>query len=145
MHRECGTVTKKAGGKILVESMPDTGCASCAARETCLTGAEQRRRAVWMEDRLGARVGDEVAYTINPRGTVIASLVLYLLPVLLLITGAILGPPLLEGWGPDSDLASALGGGAGLLLAVILIRLFTLVTRNNDFFSPVPVEIESKG
>lgn len=89
MHRECGRVTEIDGDKIKVESAPDAGCASCAARGTCITGSEQRVKVVWIENTIGARKGDTVDYKIEEKGVVLGALLLYLVPVLFLIAGGL--------------------------------------------------------
>jgi len=140
MRIECGIVTDVKNDSVLVESAPETGCASCAARGSCMVGSEVKQRSIWMKNSIGAVKGDIVSFKIEERGVVIASLLLYLLPVLMLIAGALTGTELNKFFDLEKDLAAGIGGILGLVLSFILIRIFSFFTRSSDIFSPVLLE-----
>jgi len=141
MHIECGTVIELNKGKILVESAPETGCSSCAAKGTCLTGGDSRKKRLWIENTLGASPGDMVSFRIEEKGVVLASVLLYLLPVIFLVGGAVAGAMLAPDMAMETESGSAVGGIAGIILAFIFIYVVSKIKRMKNLFSPVLLEI----
>lgn len=144
MHKECGLVTEVSSGKVKVESAPDAGCASCAARGSCMTGSEQRVKVIWIENTLDAVTGDTVFYGIEEKGVVAGALLLYFVPVLFLITGGIIAPQLSLFEEIDPELASAAGGVTFLVVSFLLIRVVSSFFNRKNYFAPRLLEIEGR-
>jgi positive regulator of sigma E activity len=82
------------------------------------------RLEIEVEDPLGSAAGDQVLVTLPLGGLLGASALVYLLPAVLLLLGAVAGrfaSPVLEGLGTDPG--TLLGAGAGLLVGLGLARL----------------------
>ncbi len=143
MHSECGTVMKIEKGLALLESSPETFCSGCQARGACAVAKENRSRKIWVENSLGAREGDRVIYSIHERGVILSSIVLYLMPVVMLITGIIAGPELLSV--PHSYEGKAITGSLlGLFGAGLFLWIFTRLTRGSEIFRPRMLELEKE-
>ncbi len=128
MLEEEGIVVGVKGDFVEVEAQAKAGCGSCSARKGCGTSLvaslfPKRRHRFLARNEAGASTGDRVLIGLDEGALQSASLVLYLLPLLGLIGGALLG-----GWlarslaSDDSELLSILFGVAGMTLAFAGIR-----------------------
>jgi sigma-E factor negative regulatory protein RseC len=119
-----GIVTSVDGQLAVVEIAPRTsGCGRCHEPGGCGAAATpvagKGARSYRLPNSIGVRVGDEVLLTI-PEGSLLkVSMLVYLLPVALVITGAAGGslvsaPP---------DLAALTGAAVGLVLGFAILRL----------------------
>ena len=115
MIEEEAYVAEVADGRVWIEKSPGSACAGCA--ESCpsslaggLFGGKRVRLPV--DCGLALRPGDKVVVGVAEDALLGASLLVYLLPLLGLFAGALLGKFL-----AGSDLASALGGLSGLGLS----------------------------
>ena len=129
MIEEIARVTWCGDGVVRVEAARNSACAQCSSRASCSQGALSqwtRGRTIEIEvqnpDNLPLRPGQQVLIGLEEGGLMRASLLLYLLPLVMLVAGA-LG-------------AELLGGGEGVqILAAVLMLLagFAIVrqlTRN---------------
>lgn len=133
---DCATaeVLGVGGRTAIVRATPAAGCASCSARGGCVelrfaSAAGDRTATLEVDNPVGAQVGDTVAIDLPARGVLTIAGLLYLLPVLAAILGALvgraLGPALL---GLSADLGSvvflaALLGASFVALAALHPRL----------------------
>jgi len=144
MNIETGKVIKIEGDSVLVESEPTSFCVSCGARDSCSMSGNSKKRCIWVRNSVGASAGDVVTFGIAEQSMVVLSLLLYLTPVIFMITGALVSSRYCM-FIDDSDLAAALGGTAGLVLAFALIRIVGPMLSKRKSFSPVLLSIENTG
>lgn len=135
MNVECGMVVKEEKGRILVESEPEGFCVSCKARGSCTMSQDTKKRQLWMDNVLGASPGDQVSFGIKEEGMVILSIVIYLIPVIFVIGGAVAGSAFI-GFLSDTDLKAALGGLIGLLVSFVIIWLVSRLFSHKKSFTP---------
>ncbi len=128
MLEEEGIVVALQGALAEVEAQPKAGCGSCSARGGCGTALvarlfPQRGRRFLARNEAGAVPGDRVVIGLDEGAMQWASVLLYLLPLLGLIGGALLGDALARQWGGGStELWSVLTGAAGMALVFGSIR-----------------------
>ncbi|HSH70743.1 MAG TPA: SoxR reducing system RseC family protein [Deferrisomatales bacterium] len=123
MIEEQATVVEVRPGRARVQTLRSGSCESCKARGGCSGLGGGREAQVWVSDPLGVAAGERVVIAV-PGGTVVrASLFLYLLPVLALLAGAVLGNRLAPGLGFHPDLGAAGFGGLAMALAFGIARL----------------------
>lgn len=111
-------VVAVAGGEVWVE-VPERApsCGNCKTVDACQTGLlglGTGPRRYRLENRIGARVGDQVQLTVADGTVWRASLQSYVLPVLLAIGGAAIGQ--FATGDPGAVLGMLAGLGCGLLL-----------------------------
>lgn len=114
MITETGRVVAVNGDQVWVQTIRQSACQSCSARQGCgqrvLAGASGgKANQVLVANTLGAKVGDEVTVAIAESALLSASLLVYALPLLLFVVGALAG----QQWLPMVD-AGGLGGAGGL-------------------------------
>lgn len=122
-----GSVRRIVAGQALV-AVAASGCASCGHGAACGIGKLAGGRAetlLALPATPGLRAGDAVQVELREAQLTRAALVGYLLPVLLIVAGALLGQALGEkpGAGGTVDGIAALGAVAGLALGLLLTRL----------------------
>jgi sigma-E factor negative regulatory protein RseC len=114
MATEEGIVTKVDGALAEVRTMKSAACEACSAKGFCHDGG--REMTVSVLNTVQARPGDRVRLEIATGAFVKVMFLLYIVPVLALLVGALAGLAL------SGDGAAAPGALAGFVLAVSFIR-----------------------
>lgn len=141
---EKGKVVEISGDIALIEAAGGDACASCAARHACMDpGGSSKRLSV--KNSLAAKPGDIIEFTVDGRGVVLSSLIVYLLPVLTLIAGIVAGTMFHGRLGIESDAAAALGGIAGIGVAIMIIQCINPLVKSRVMFTPRMTRILTKG
>ncbi|UTV28180.1 SoxR reducing system RseC family protein [Photobacterium atrarenae] len=131
MMRSLATVVSVAPGRITVSCQQETSCGHCASRDSCGTGIVSkavpgRSHQIDIPTREPVRVGEVVEIGLPEQSMLNSALLVYVLPLLCLILGAVVGQwwfvDLAGGGEPAVILTAALSAGAGLLLARRLAR-----------------------
>ena len=122
MIEEEGVVAETADGRALVETQRSGSCQQCAARGACAHLGGGREARVWVEDPIGVQPGDRVVLAVAEATVVRASLLIYLLPVVALFAGALLGNHLAPSFGVSPDLGAAGLGIVAMALAFLVAR-----------------------
>lgn len=123
MITESGQVVAEQGDQVWVQTIRQSACQSCQARQGCgqkllaeVSGGRANQVAV--DNHLGARVGDRVTLGIPEAALLQASLLVYGLPLVLFVAGTLCGDWLL----PNVDGAAVVSGLAGLGVGFVLAR-----------------------
>lgn len=112
-----GTVEKVSGGKALVNVADAEACSRCGGASTCSFASPRKGRSLWVLDPVGVQAGNHVRVEISGEGLLAASFVLYGIPLLGLLVGALAGQV------SGGEKRALLGAGAGLALSIPLVRL----------------------
>lgn len=123
MIEEQATVVAVEPGRAQVETRRSGSCESCKARGGCSGLGGGREARVWVTDPLGVAMGERVVIAVPGELVVRASLLLYLVPVLALLAGAVLGNRLAPDFGLNPDLGAAILGVVAMSLAFGAARL----------------------
>lgn len=123
MITESGRVVAVSGDKVWVQTIRTSACESCSARNGCgqraLAGVSGgRANQVLVSNSLGAGVGDEVTVAIDESALLGASLLVYALPLVLMVLGAVLGHQVSGG----HEVAAILGAAAGMVAGFAIAR-----------------------
>jgi positive regulator of sigma E activity len=115
--RHNGVVREERAGRALVEISGGESCSGCSRRHACfgLTGGGVKTRKVWAENRIEARPGDMVEVELKTSSTIGVIAVTFLLPVVMLFAGYLVGAP---GGAGSAALGALAGLAAGGLIAV---------------------------
>ena len=140
MIKETGTVISVEEDALWVETNQRSSCQSCAAEKGCGQGLIARASSKTMKIRVLLDSSNQDRFYPNdrvligiPAGVVVSgTLMLYLLPLLTLVTGVLIG----YSWS-GGDGATALGGLLGLITGGLLVRLHTLRYRHDKRVHPV--------
>jgi len=125
MMEETGTVVElRPGGTAMVLCRKGSACGHCSAADKCEMGRDSGERLVETRNQVGADVGDQVRISISSRTFLKSSFLVYIVPLIVLVIGAVLGGQLSAWIGKDLDpnLLSAAFGIAGLVISLLVIR-----------------------
>lgn len=134
-------VIRVEGKEALVESMQGGGCGHCDSENGCGSGkmsqlfcSEPRRFRV--RNDAEAQVGTLVQVTL-PEGVLLRSaLLMYILPLILLLCGAMAGAQLANETA-NADTYAALGGFVGLISGFVLANVLSVLRPLASIAQPV--------
>ncbi|MBO6849160.1 MAG: SoxR reducing system RseC family protein [Marinobacter sp.] len=123
MISESGKVVAVDGDRVWVQTIRNSACQSCSARQGCgqralASATGGRANQIRVLNRLNAQVGDDVMLAIEETALLRASLLVYAVPLLLMVAGAMIGHQL----SGSEDLAAMVGAGLGLGGGFVLAR-----------------------
>jgi sigma-E factor negative regulatory protein RseC len=126
MIEETGVVVSVEGEVAKVETRRQGACGSCSANGSCGTSLlaqylGRRPLLLHAQNRAGAAPGDRVVVGVPEEGLIWASVAAYLVPLLGLMAGGMVGASLLPGM---KEAASTIGGLAGLVLGLLWMSRF---------------------
>lgn len=137
MIEEAGRVVALESGAVWVETLRRSGCGRCDEPGGCGNGALARRA----RDKVGhvlaltdqtLAVGDEVLVGVPEQAVLRGTLLIYVLPVLSLMGGALAGAMALPG-----DVGTVLGLLAGLLAGFAAVRVLSSRAARDPAVQPV--------
>jgi sigma-E factor negative regulatory protein RseC len=143
MLRERGIVEKVSPQRAVIRIQQSSACAGCEARGACQVNGD-KKLLVEVKNDLDAKIGDTVEISM-PSGSVLkVSLLVYALPILGLILGALSGGAWAGVFHISSTPASLIGAGAGLAVSVIVLRRFDRSVRSKPHYSPRMTRVFTK-
>ncbi|WP_160153220.1 SoxR reducing system RseC family protein [Microbulbifer sp. ALW1] len=145
MIEERGRIVALEGEAIWVETVQRSGCNGCAAKSGCGTGllgdfwakASQVRVDVTPESLKSLALHDTVVIGIAENTLATTALVVYLLPLITLVIGALGGQWL------GSELWAIAGALGGLATGALAIRIYSHLNRRNPSMAPQFLRCES--
>lgn len=143
MIEEEGIVEEVQGGIAKVALLKKSACENCAASGTCHPGEKELMEA---DNPLGAVKGEKVKVVLAPQIYLKASLILYGIPMVAMVAGAILGKNAAIAFRgePNSDLWAFIAGMTCLVISFLFIRLYNNKVEKTREYKPVIVEILSR-
>jgi len=124
MIEELAVVVKIDKHRVWVESGQNSACGACLQKASCTAnaiGSVRKNKSVPVDCELPLQIGDKVMVAIDENLLLGASLLLYLLPLIALFSGAGIAEAL-AGNSPYADLSTAAGAILGFLLSLWLIN-----------------------
>ncbi len=141
---ESGVIVQLKGTMALIRAERSSSCDSCAQKKSCHGGSSGTDAFVEAENRVGARVGDHVVFTVSAGSVIKAGLLLYLFPIISFIIGVVLGQTvaarLLPGQNPD--LVSGVLGAVFLALAFAGLKIYGSLADRKRSFRPQILRVE---
>ncbi|TGN41044.1 SoxR reducing system RseC family protein [Marinobacter confluentis] len=144
MITETGRVVAIKGNMAWVQTIRASACESCSARSGCgqrvlASASSGRANQVLVTNDLEASVGDEVTVAIDESALLSASLLVYALPLLLMVLGAVTG----QQWLPAGDAGAIAGALSGLAAGFFLTRV--IQSRPGKQYEPRLVRVLPSG
>lgn len=147
---ELVTVVAIEQGVTWVEADRKSTCGACAARHGCGSAVltkvlGQRRNRIAVINPVSARVGDSVTIRLDSAALLRGSFAVYMVPLLALFAGALLGKLLIAPILPVmAEGVITLSAVLGLLTGVIWLRHFSRQATSDHRYQPVVTEIVSR-
>lgn len=121
MATEQGIVVRVEDGKAWVRTTPTSACEGCSAKGSCHSVGEEKE--VRVLNSPGARVGDRIVLCMDTGPLLRATFLLYVVPILSLLFGALAGEWLARSIGEDPSTGAALLGCFAFAAALAFVRL----------------------
>jgi len=143
MIEQNAVVLKVEGQFALVEAQRQSSCGKCNAKKGCGTGMLENslgRRSMQLRafNQCQAEPGDEVVVAVPEKGFVKSAFITYLLPLLLMLAGALLAQQFIQtDSGAGKDIAALLGAGAGFVIAILVLQRYSKRMEKDEQLSPV--------
>jgi len=143
MIEEVGTVVElKSKMVAVVMCIKSSLCENCATNGNCALGDDDKTRLIEVHNLLGAEVGEQVRIATTTKSFLQSSFLLYIVPLIALVIGAIAG--LLVGekipTGLDPNLLSAIFGVFFMSGSFVILRVGSSVL-NKESYMPKITEI----
>jgi sigma-E factor negative regulatory protein RseC len=135
---ETGRVTKVADGKAIVEVERSSACGKCHAG--CARDVGKSTMLVEANDPIGVHIDQCVQMSIQNTSVLQASFVVYIVPLLALVGGVLLGEYLGRTFGIRNVLEILIGFGC-LGLSLIFVRLYNNIFKQNKRNQPVITKV----
>ena len=143
MIEEYGSVIELRSKNVaVVLCQKSSFCENCAAEGICHVGDDNSSKTVEVHNHLAADIGDRVKIATTTRTFLQSSFLLYIVPLIFLVTGAVSGQLLGEYLdnGLDPNLLSALLGTSFMAGSFMIIR-FGSRALQKEAYMPRVVEI----
>jgi sigma-E factor negative regulatory protein RseC len=129
----------KENGLAEVVATGGEGCGSCGCRGACQALGGGKERRVTAINRAGATVGDQVTLTISSGSFLKASFMVYLLPIIALVIGSVMGQRYsAQIWAAAKpDTVAVLAGVFCLAVSFLGIRLYNSRLKEGQKYYPV--------
>lgn len=149
MIEETAHVVSVEGQFAWVETERRSSCGSCSAKG-CGTGALSkilgaRVQRIRVRDPIGTRVGDSVILGIEERVLLLGSLMVYIVPLLLMLGGGLLGELLAPQWEADAEGLSLLFGVVGLASGFLWLRSYNRRAARDPRYTAVILRKNTPG
>ena len=132
-------------GKADVVANKQGDCGSCSSSNSCHTSKAAKKMTTAAINPMGAEPGDIVAIDVSTGQLLKGMAVIYLLPVVGLLIGAILGANVKESVALSETGSALLFGGIGLALGFGAVITLSKLLAANDAYTPVISRIIRKG
>ncbi len=142
MIEESAVVVKIENHQVWVESGSNSACGGCQQKASCTTQALSsvlKKKSVPVDSDIVLKVGDAVMVAIDENLLLRASLILYLLPLIALFTGAGMVDWLMADSVQYKDLWVAASAVLSFLLSLWLINQAQYLLLLNHYARPVVV------
>jgi len=140
MLEEEGTVVRLEGGNAVIHSERGSSCSSCSSKASCqaLGGSSEKTMETRAINEVGACAGDTVRFAIDSVVFLKSSFLIYIVPLVFMIAGGILGDSYAKKHlpGMDSDLVAAVAGISCLVITFFLIKLWSKSVEKNAKYQP---------
>jgi sigma-E factor negative regulatory protein RseC len=143
---EQGVIVSLDGNYASVAPLAQSDCQSCASSGSCGTTLlsplfANKKRVLVAENTINARPGDEVIIGLNRTALVIASLMVYLLPLLVLVLAAVAGEALAQASGlEDGELIAIFSGLGAAWLTFIFVSRIIRSALFSAYFEPILID-----
>ncbi len=135
---EIGVVINISGDTALVRMEKGEHCSSCSSRSSCLPDeSSSNQKIVEAINSVGVRIGQKVQLRIESTDLIKASLLMFAIPLVFLLTGALLGKSLGQNYMESASELPAIISGLGFMgIAFLGIRKYSNTMRKRKAFFP---------
>lgn len=143
MITEQGTVTNADASIAWIKTIRSSACKACEARSSCETVKNQKEMHVKVNNTLNVQKGDQVVIGLETKPLLFLTFLLYVFPVIMLITGAVIGNIAAPIFSIDSSLCSIFSGFLLFFIAFFILRKKNKTLSRQPQYKPFLVRKKS--
>jgi len=117
---EEGIITALTDTGAWIKTQENSACAACSARNSCKADGGESK--VEVRNDVNARLGDRVIIHFNTASLLKATFLLYIVPILGLLAGAVLGQKIAQLYSIEGSLPSVIAGFSCFLATVLWVK-----------------------
>jgi len=136
MITENGIVTQTDNTMAWIKTIRSGACEGCSSRESCGENHNSKEMIVTVKNTLNVETGDQVVIGIETKPMIVLSFLLYVFPILLLITGAIIGDSIAPYLKMNKSFCAMMWGFVFFGAAFLFIRRKQASLTQKDEFKP---------
>ena len=149
MIEERAQVVAVEGDNAWLQTQRQSSCGSCEVKSGCGTSVlagvvGQKISRLKVANTLHAKVGDEVMLGMTEHALVTGSLLIYGVPLLMLLLGALAGELVADQLGMDAELMPMMGAVVGFALAIVVVRVVLRTGATGLQMTPVMLHLLSR-
>lgn len=144
MVTEEGIITSTTSSTAWVKTVRSKACEACEARDSCHTSETKRDVFVQVPNTINAKAGDRVVLGFESAPLLKLTFMLYIFPILLLITGAVIGQNLAPHLNTDESLTACLTGFLFFGISFIILRTSSRFLSQKKEYKPFLIRISRK-
>ncbi len=140
MIEEVGTVVELKGkSKAVVMCQKSSLCENCATSGHCIMNDDDKTRLIEVQNLLGAAVGERVRIATSTKSFLQSSFLLYIVPLIALVIGAIVGKLVGENLTTDLDpnLLSAVFGVFFMSGSFVILRVGSSALKQESYMPKI--------
>ena len=140
MIEEAGTIVELKGKHTAVVMCKKSSfCEHCAANGSCTIGDDDHIRLIEVQNSFGATVGERVLIATTTKSFLQSSFLLYIVPLIALVLGAIVGKLAGENLatGLDPNLLSAVFGVFFMIGSFVILRVGSSVLSKEAYMPKI--------
>lgn len=148
MIEEVGIVVELKSKLIAVVMCKKSSlCESCATSGSCTLGSDDSTRLIEVQNSLAAVVGERVRIATSTKSFLQSSFLLYIVPLIALVIGAIVGKLVGENLvtGLDPNLLSAIFGVFFMIGSFVILRVGSSVLAKESYMPKVVAILRDAG
>jgi sigma-E factor negative regulatory protein RseC len=142
---EEGTITRTTDRNAWVRIGRSTMCDHCGSKSACKTLGGGRVMEAEVRNTAGGKVGDRVLLKIDTSSFLKITFLVYIIPIIALIAGALIGMKLAPEYSLNPELSSILFGVIAFVLSFLFIHRFGKYAKKRQKYMPAIVKILSSG
>ncbi len=142
---EEGTITRTDDNYAWVRVGRSSMCDHCGSKSACRTFGGGRIMEAEARNEAGGQVGDRVLLRIDNSSFLKITFLVYLVPVLALIAGALVGIELAPKYSLNPEQSSLVFGISAFVLSFLIVHRFGKRVKKGQKYMPAIVKILSSG
>ena len=120
-------------------------CAECTSSRSCHSDCKSTRVKTRVYNSAGALEGDTVVIFISPSSVLKSAAILYLIPVVFMLFGALTGSSVAARLGMEESGSALLFGLIGLAIGFLIVRTFSRRLKADSGLVPKIAEVIDRG
>lgn len=144
MARETAIVTGLSGNYAMVRTERTAGCSACSEKNLCNSLGGGKDLEFQAMNPVNAKPGDTVLLDFKASRLLQLSFLLYIFPIIVLLTGAVIGDSIAPSYGIDKSAGAAGLGFASFLIAIGIILFLERKAKKTDRYKPVILMVKKQ-